>query len=152
MSIVVHPAVSVCLEDVGPVERREVPYRKMVLMACQRAAEEANYSCPLPYTAGIAFSTIDGERYAQRWYATAVEEGKRLPATAFESTVHTSAPGYASIKLGLTGPMVVLTHGNLERIARLQLEMYRAVFMFVCSADRMTGPAKCYLLEAVLPL
>lgn len=151
MNILSYPSARVELSEVTDCERTETPYRKMVYLACLRALAQTPYEWPTPlmWNAGILFQTVLGENFPVAWFNTVVRNGGRLRPRAFEGCVHTSAPGYASIRMGITGPMIVLTTiGNVDDLARLELETGRSKFMFVCSAE-LEGPALCYVMVAL---
>jgi hypothetical protein len=148
MKVVKHPIAVANASEVGELHHRENTYRRMVLLACSRAIILAGYHIPLDVTLdpGIAFFTLTGEKYPEAWAALPL--GSKPKPTQFESIIHNSAPGYAAIQLGLTGPQIVLVNGNIEKVATLQLISGRSRFMLVCRSEA-EGPASCYVLEAV---
>lgn len=146
MLIVEYGLVEVTLSEVSDLTRREVPYRKMVLLACVRALEKTNYCLPLDdsLNAGIAFYTRQGEKYPFVFREMTARHERVRPAQ-FESAIHNSAPGYVAIQLKLTGPQLVLVAGSVRAVAELQLLSGRSKLMFVCEAE-WEGPASCYIL------
>ena len=134
--------------EVGEVDRRETPYRKMVELACRKAVEETCLPIPLPkeLNPGIAFFTLKGEQWPYTWRAMAASKDRVRP-TQFEGIIHNSAPGFAAIQLGLTGPQFALVGGDARAVAETQLKVGRSKFMLVCHADLES--AECYALEVV---
>ncbi|KKN32852.1 hypothetical protein LCGC14_0809700 [marine sediment metagenome] len=134
------------LEDLGVVSLKETPLRKMYELACNRALRSAGKSVPLPahLNAGIAFSTVKGERFPHVWRDLVIA-GKKLRPGHFLSAIHNAIPGYCAIQLGLIGPQIVLTSGSALQAAELQLLIGRAKLMLVCVPTG--GKALAYVME-----
>lgn len=139
---------SASMEDLAelPDAEKARPFLTVAVLACQRAVEMAqSHSQGLVFSnTGVAFLTQTGERFPSLW-ASGLRVGKRLTAHQFTQAIHNAAPGKAAIALGLKGPQIVLTAGDIELAARIQISSGRAVAMLVCRYE-FHGLATCSVI------
>lgn len=134
------------LTDVEQVERREVPYRKMAMLACKRALEAENFKIPVIPIAGIVFVSRSGEKYPSEIWR---KQAAIVRPTQFGSAILNSAAGYAAIELGLRGPQIVVVHGDAAAIAVQQIQQKRSQIMLIC-VDSLDDPVKPYMFAFVM--
>jgi hypothetical protein len=109
-------------------------YVRLFVAAAERALRDAGHG-PFPEDlsplAGVACLTDTGDGQVERW-AVHARAGKPRPSVRdFGGIVHNSAAGRAALRLGLKGPQLVLTSGDVLQAAKVQLLSGRASLMVV---------------------